>query len=70
MLVLCVSGCSSSALEDRARAALEAGDTAGAIQAGLAAVAMDPLRESGRWLVIEAHLAEGNPSEAVRAFDR
>lgn len=57
-------------LEDRARAALHAGDTAGAIHAGLAAVAMDPLRESGHRLVVEGHLAEGNPSEALRQLDR
>jgi DNA-binding SARP family transcriptional activator len=57
-------------LEERARTALTDGDPAMAIQAGLAAVAMDPLRESGHRVVIEAHLAEGNPSEAVREFDR
>ena len=57
-------------LEQRARAALDAGDTAAAIQTGLAAVSMDPLRESGRRVVIEAHLAEGNTAEAVREYGR
>jgi DNA-binding SARP family transcriptional activator len=40
-----------------------------AVQAGLAAVSAEPLRESGRRVLIEAYLAEGNMSEAVRCFD-
>lgn len=39
-----------------------------ALQAALAAVAADPLRESAHRRVIEAHLAEANPSEALRAY--
>jgi DNA-binding SARP family transcriptional activator len=40
-----------------------------AIQAGLAAVTSEPLRESAQRVLIEAHIAEGNMSEAVRCFD-
>jgi DNA-binding SARP family transcriptional activator len=53
-------------LEGRARESLNAGATAEAIQFALAAVSVDPLRESGHRLVIEAHLAEGNSHEAQR----
>lgn len=58
------------ALERRSSRALLSGDTASAIQTGLAAVAIDPLRESAHRLVIEAHLAEGNRAEAIREYDR
>lgn len=40
-----------------------------AIDAALAAIAADPLRESGRLRLIEAHLGEGNASEAIREYD-
>lgn len=53
-------------LEGRAVEMLGRGDSSGAIQMGLAAVAIDPQRESAHRLVIEAHLHEGNPSEARR----
>lgn len=56
-------------LEERAQEALTAGHTAEAIQAALAAVSIDPLRESSQRLVIEAHLAEGNTLEAIRQFE-
>ena len=39
-----------------------------AVQAGLAAVAGEPLRESAHRTLIQAHLAEGNPGEAVRQY--
>lgn len=39
-----------------------------AIEAGLAAVAADPLRESSHSAIIRAHLAEGNHSDAVRQY--
>lgn len=39
-----------------------------AIEAALEAIRMDPLRESGHRRLIAAHLAEGNRSEAVRAY--
>jgi SARP family transcriptional regulator, regulator of embCAB operon len=41
-----------------------------AIHAALAAVATDPLRESARSVLIRAHIAEGNRSEAHREFER
>jgi DNA-binding SARP family transcriptional activator len=41
-----------------------------AVEAGLAAVGVEPLRESAQRALIEAHLAEGNASEAIRQFDR
>ena len=41
-----------------------------AIQAALAAIASDPLRESARSVLIRAYLAEGNRSEAQREFRR
>lgn len=40
-----------------------------ATEAGLAAVASEPLRESAHRALIEAHLAEGNPGEALRQYD-
>jgi DNA-binding SARP family transcriptional activator len=40
-----------------------------ALALGLAAVAGEPLRESAHRAVIEVHLAEGNPGEALRQFD-
>jgi DNA-binding SARP family transcriptional activator len=39
-----------------------------AIEAGLSAVAAEPLRESAYRVLIKAHLAEGNLVEAVRQF--
>ena len=53
-------------LEHRARRALDAGETADAIQLALAAVAIDGTRESSHQLIVEAHLAEGNEYEAER----
>jgi DNA-binding SARP family transcriptional activator len=40
-----------------------------AVEAGLAAVAVEPLRESAHRVLIEAYLAEGNLCEAVRHLD-
>jgi DNA-binding SARP family transcriptional activator len=39
-----------------------------ALEAGLAAVAADPLRESAHRALIRTHLAEGNAAEALRQF--
>lgn len=47
----------------------KAGRHSMAISAGLAAVACEPLRESAQRVLIEAHIAEGNVSEAVRQYD-
>jgi DNA-binding SARP family transcriptional activator len=41
-----------------------------AVEAGLAALREEPLRESGQTALIRAFLAEGNVSEAVRQFER
>jgi DNA-binding SARP family transcriptional activator len=46
------------------------GRHAEAIQAALAAVRLEPLRETAHAALIRAHLAEGNRSEAVRQFHR
>jgi DNA-binding SARP family transcriptional activator len=46
----------------------DAGKDALAIQAGLTAVACEPLRESAHRRVMQVHLEEGNVSEAIRQF--
>jgi DNA-binding SARP family transcriptional activator len=56
------------ALERICRRYIELGQYPQAIEAGLAAVSVDPLRESGHRAVIEAHVAEGNNAEAVRQY--
>jgi DNA-binding SARP family transcriptional activator len=40
-----------------------------AVQAGLAAVAAEPLRESAHQALITAHLEEGNRADAVRQYE-
>ncbi|GGM86797.1 hypothetical protein GCM10011609_24230 [Lentzea pudingi] len=44
------------------------GDHHHAHQAALAAVQTDPLRESAHRTLVELHLADGNPAQAVRQF--
>ncbi|MFC5219668.1 AfsR/SARP family transcriptional regulator [Streptomyces coerulescens] len=56
------------ALEKLCQRFTEAGEHASAIEAGLRAVAADPLRESAQRVLIEAHIEEGNLSEAVRQY--
>jgi DNA-binding SARP family transcriptional activator len=56
------------ALEARCRRLAKTGRYAQAIQAGLAAVAGEPLRESAHRALIMVHLAEGNHSEALRQY--
>jgi DNA-binding SARP family transcriptional activator len=46
------------------------GEYADAASAALAAVRAEPLRESPRAALIRVHIAEGNPSEALREFAR
>jgi DNA-binding SARP family transcriptional activator len=46
-----------------------AGRFAGAVEAGVAAVAGEPLRESAQCVLIRAYIAEGNTCEAVRQFE-
>lgn len=56
------------ALEALCRMLAEQDRLAQAIDAGIAAVASEPLRESAHRALISAHLAEGNVSEARRQF--
>jgi SARP family transcriptional regulator, regulator of embCAB operon len=55
------------ALAERLTARRTYGDAAAA---ALAAVRAEPLRESPRAALIRVHIAEGNPSEAIREFAR
>jgi DNA-binding SARP family transcriptional activator len=58
------------ALEGLAWRFSECGRHADAIQAALAAIRLEPLRESAHRTLIEMHLAEGNRSEAWRQYHR
>lgn len=58
------------ALEALAENLVSSGGYAKALEVALAAVAGEPLRESANRLVIQIHLLEGNPTEAMRHFDR
>jgi DNA-binding SARP family transcriptional activator len=58
------------ALESLARRLSASGHHADAIQAALAAICVEPLRETAHHTLIEVHLAEGNWSEACRQFQR
>lgn len=58
------------ALERLARLLSASGRHADAIQAALAALHLEPLRETAHYVLIEIHLAEGNWSEACRQFER
>jgi DNA-binding SARP family transcriptional activator len=57
-------------LEAACRRLTSAGRFAEALEAGLAAVAVEPLRETGHAVVIHAHLAEGNLVEASRQYEQ
>jgi DNA-binding SARP family transcriptional activator len=56
------------AMESLARRRIECRHFAGAIEAAMLAVGIEPLRESAQRVLIEAHLAEGNVVEACRVF--
>jgi DNA-binding SARP family transcriptional activator len=58
------------ALENVARGLSACGRHAEAIQTALAAIRLEPLRETAHRTLIETHLAEGNWSEACRQFHR
>jgi DNA-binding SARP family transcriptional activator len=58
------------ALEAACRSLTAVGRYADALDAGLAAIAVEPLRETGHRVVIEAHLAEGNLIEASRQYEQ
>lgn len=47
---------------------IKAGRHGAAVQAGLAAVAREPMRESAHRALVRAHLAEGNTWEAIRRY--
>jgi DNA-binding SARP family transcriptional activator len=59
-----------AALERYGDRLLDSGQISEAIQVGLRAVAIEPLRESPHRLVIRCHLAEGNVVEAVWQYER
>lgn len=56
------------ALEALSRALSAAGRHSQAVHVSMLAVAEEPLRESAQRVLISAHLAEGNVSEAIRQF--
>jgi DNA-binding SARP family transcriptional activator len=56
-------------LEQLSEAAQRQGRFTLALEAALAAVAIEPLRESAHRRVMLVHLAEQNPSEALRQYD-
>jgi DNA-binding SARP family transcriptional activator len=57
------------ALENLCCAFTRVGEHSQAVRAGLAAVGIEPLRESSHRALICAHVAEGNPAEALRQFE-
>jgi DNA-binding SARP family transcriptional activator len=58
------------ALEALAERLLAVGDYSQAVEAALAAVSVEPLRESAHRLLIRVHAAEGNWCEALFQYDR
>jgi DNA-binding SARP family transcriptional activator len=56
------------ALEGLAQQFQAAGQYLPALQAALAAMAVDPIRESAHRIVIEVHLAEGNVANALKRY--
>jgi DNA-binding SARP family transcriptional activator len=56
------------ALEALSRLLADAGRLGEAVDAAMAAIVLEPLRESARRVLIEAHLREHNEVEARRAF--
>jgi DNA-binding SARP family transcriptional activator len=56
-------------LEQMSDRAQREGRFSEALQAALAAVAAEPLRESAHRRVMQVHLAEDNPAEALRQYD-
>ena len=57
------------ALEHSAEWLLARGRLSEALDAALAAVDAEPYRESAHRLSVRIHIAEGNPAEAVRAYE-
>jgi DNA-binding SARP family transcriptional activator len=56
------------ALEAMCEDLAASGNYAAAMEAGLAAVTAEPLRESAHRVVIQVHLAQGNVAEALRQY--
>ena len=56
-------------LESLCRGLSASGAHAEAVRAGLAAIALEPLRESSHRALMSAYLAEGNPTEALRHYE-
>lgn len=56
------------ALEELSRKLVSAGRFADAVEVAIAAISAEPLRESAQRALIEAHVAEGNLSEARRIW--
>jgi DNA-binding SARP family transcriptional activator len=57
------------ALETLAERQIATGELRQALEAALAALRSEPLRESAHRLLIRVHLAEGNASEALRQYE-
>ena len=58
------------ALEGLCRSLLDSGRVARAVDSALALMSVDPLRESGHKLLIEAHVQEGNWAGVIRCSRR
>ena len=58
------------ALEVRGNAGLARGDHVGAATDAEAVLELDPYRESAHALLMKAHVAEGNPANALAAYER
>jgi DNA-binding SARP family transcriptional activator len=58
------------ALEALCAKLCQAGRTAEAVDVAMMAISAEPLRESAHRLLVAAHVAEGNMSEARRQYDR
>jgi DNA-binding SARP family transcriptional activator len=58
------------ALEALAERLLAARKYSQAVEAALAAISVEPLRESAHRLLMRVHAAEGNPSEALSQYQR
>jgi DNA-binding SARP family transcriptional activator len=57
------------ALEALSRQLVRMRRCAEAVEAAMMAVSAEPLRESAQWMLIQAHLAEGNWVEGRRSFE-
>jgi DNA-binding SARP family transcriptional activator len=58
------------ALEARGRLALLRGDSVGAVTDAQIVLQLDPYRESASAILMQAHVAAGNPAHALAAYER